>query len=89
MAPGSPLLELLHIYLLEGHPGALLWAPVPNHLLLANRMDSGVALDAARGLVMELSSDAAPLQSVWASQPQEPWSGSCGAAGDADAQEPG
>lgn len=45
----SPLLELFCIYLLEGHPGALLWASVPNRLLLANGMDAGSALGAAPG----------------------------------------
>lgn len=46
-ASESSLLELLRIYLLEGHPGVLLWAPVPNHLRLANGMDADCALDAA------------------------------------------
>lgn len=80
---------MLRIYLLEGHPGALLWAAVPNHLLLTNGMDADGVLDAAPGLAMELSSDIAPLQSVWDSQPQEPWSVPYSAAGDTDAQEPG
>ena len=61
MASESPLPELLRIYLFEGHPGALLWAPVPNHLLLANGMDVGGALTAAPGLAMELSDAAAAL----------------------------
>lgn len=69
MAPESPLLEVLCIYLSEGHPGALLWAPVPNHLLLANGMDASGALDAAPGLAMELSGAAAGLQSAGVSQP--------------------
>ena len=55
--------------MLEGHPGALLWAPVPNHLLLADGMDASGALDAAPGLVMELSGAVAAPQSPWASQP--------------------
>lgn len=53
----------LVIYLLEEHPGALLWAPVPNHPLLADGMDAGGALDAAPGLDGAVAS----LQSTGAS----------------------